>query len=157
MRSVNRLFGCWAAVAMAGLLVVSMSGEVQAGDVLVTVSGGGTADFVEFEGLSTQFSVGAVIREDGSVTGHFTCMMVHVVTISGVVEDAVLNEDGSVTLSGTAHGVDHLFPEKPFFGCPFEVTLFEGGPGVGGFIYSDCVVTDDIEVVRKGHIMITEH
>ena len=139
------------------IVALAPAATLAGGRPVGTVSGGGTADFVEFEGLSTQFSVGAVIREDGSVRGHFTCMMVHVVTISGIVEEAVLNEDGSVTLSGTAQGVDHLFPEKPFFDCPFEVTLFAGGPGVGGFIYSDCVVTDDIEVVRAGHIMINEH
>lgn len=153
--------GILTAIVTACILVLPSS--AQASPPLVTVSGGGTADFVDFEG-STQFAVGAVIREDGSVTGHFTCMIVQVVTISGVVTDYDLNLDGegnleSVTLRGTAHGPDHFSGEIPFFGCDFEVTLWPGGPGVGGFLYRDCVVPPpgDLETVRKGHIMIHQH
>lgn len=151
----------WSALIAVVAIVVLTTDTTRADQPLLTVSGGGTAEFLDEEGeptgFTSQFSVGAAVDADGSVSGHFMCMIVHVVTISGQVEDVEVNDDDSVTLYGTAHGVDHLFPEKPFFDCPFEVTLFEGGPNVGGFIYSDCVVTDDTEVVRKGHIMVNEH
>jgi hypothetical protein len=64
---VNRIFGCWAAVAVAGLLVVSLSAEAQADNPLANVSGGGTAAFDEGEenfGFTTQFSVGAIVRDE---------------------------------------------------------------------------------------------
>lgn len=150
-----------AAVVIVAAIVSLASERAHADQPLLTVSGGGTAEFLDEDlnptGFTSQFSVGAAIDVDGTVSGHFMCMIVHVVTISGQVEEVDVNEDGSVTLYGIAHGVDHLFPEKPFFDCPFSVTVYEGGPDVGGFIYSDCVVTDDTEVVCKGHIMINEH
>ncbi len=56
-----------------------------------------------------------------------------------------------------AHGIDHVFEFfGPFKDCDFEVTLFPGGPGGGGFVYQDCVVPDpgDAERVTKGKIKI---
>ncbi|MEX0714370.1 MAG: hypothetical protein WD278_18685 [Pirellulales bacterium] len=147
-------FAALAAVfALAGLPATAQAAGPQ-----VTVSGGGTASFDFVEGLESQFSVGAVIHDDGSVEGHFMCMIVGIVAISGHVTDGTLNADGSVTLSGVGHGIV-LIPEVfgPFEDCPFEVTLWQGGPGVGRFFYSDCVAVGDAETVESGHIMIKVH
>lgn len=66
MRWVSRQLGCGAVVAMTGLLVVSMSEDIQAGKPLAIVSGGGTAAFdegEELEGFTTQFAVGAIVSD----------------------------------------------------------------------------------------------
>lgn len=141
-------------------LLLAVTSAAQGQKPLVTVSGGGTASFDFFEGLESQFAIGAVIRNDGTVEGRFVCMIVGVVAISGNITDGVLNEDGSVTFSGVGNGID-LVPEVfgPFHDCAFEVTLWQGGPGVGGFLYNDCVVPPpgDAETVESGHIMIKVH
>ncbi len=166
MKPTNTCSWSRAAAATTVIAATMLFTQVaSAGRPLVTVSGGGTASFIGNPFFETsQFSVGAVIRDNGRVTGHFTCMIVGVVTISGHVDDFDLNYDGggnleSVTLRGTAHGPDHFSGEKPFTGCDFEVELFQGGPGTGMFIYSDCVVPPpgDHEIVTNGHIMLTDH
>jgi hypothetical protein len=149
-----------AGVMLAAGIFVTASTSVRAAEPLVTISGGGTASFDDIEGLESQFSVGAVIRDDGTIDGHFMCMIVAVVTVSGDVTGATWNDDGTVTLSGVAHGVEHT-PDShaPFDNCKFNVTLREGGPGVGGFVYQDCVVPPpgDAETIEQGQIAITVH
>ncbi len=122
---------------------------------LAKVSGGGTATFDFIEGLQSQYAIGATAYDDGSAQGHFVCMIVGVVTISGEIAAGSSNSDGSVTFSGVGHGIDHLLG-GPFENCPFEVTLWAGGPGVGRFLYNDCVVPPpgDAETVSKGAIAI---
>ena len=62
---------------------------------------------------------------------------------------------GSVTLQGVGAGCDLFFGER-FEDCPFEMTLRTGEPGVGQFLYSDCVVPPpgNAETVIRGHIFI---
>lgn len=145
---------------LSAVMALGLSGAALAGKPLVTVSGGGTASFDEVPGLESQFAVGATFRDDGSVDGRFVCMITGMVTISGDITDGSVNGDGSVTVSGTALGIDHV-PEffGPFKGCEFEVTLWPGGPGVGAFLYNDCVVPPpgDAETVTSGHIQIKAH
>lgn len=114
---------------------------------LAKVSGGGTATFDFIEGLQSQFAIGATAYDDGSAQGHFVCMIVAVVTISGEVAKGSLNADGSVTFSGVGRGIDHVLG-GPFEDCPFEVTLWSGGPGVGRFLYNDCVVPRRVTLKR---------
>lgn len=140
---------------LLAILLVGLPAAAHAARPLAKVSGGGTASFDDIEGLESQFAIGATIRDDGTAQGRFVCMIVGMVAITGDISNGVLNGDGSVTFSGVGHGID-LTPEffGPFQGCEFEVTLWPGGPGVGGFVYSDCVVTDDAETVESGTIMI---
>ena len=186
MRCVNRLFGCWAAVAMAGLLVVSMSEEVQAGKPLANVSGGGTAAFdagEELEGETTQFAVGAIVRDepidnqcdadlddlgvgdflvtDGddfmAATGEFNCSLmiedVGFVVIIGHVSQGRVNGDGSVTLCGLADIPIDTFSGESFVDCPFAVTFRADG---SGFTYYDIITgpAGDAETVEKGNIKV---
>ena len=70
-----------------------------------------------------------------------------------------MNSDGSVTFIGLATIQDQFFGTPPFIlikGEPFTVTLWEGGPGVGRFLYDDTVVPDpgDFETVATGRINI---
>ncbi|MGE0376605.1 MAG: hypothetical protein AB7I48_20515 [Planctomycetaceae bacterium] len=145
-----------ALVTVVGTAIATAT--VQATPPAVTVSGGGTASFDFVDGLTSQFSIGAVIADDGEVQGHFMCMIVAVVTISGEITEGTLNDDGSVTFSGVGHGIDHILGE-PFEDCDFTVTLWSGGPGVGRFLYSDCVVPPpgDAETVEAGKIKIKVH
>ena len=127
---------------------------VLSGRALARVSGGGEAEFVAFPG-STIFGVGANVYADGSAVGSFMCMIPGVFVIQGQALTGTLNGDGSVTLQGVGAGYDLILGER-FEDCAFEVTLRTGGPGVGGFTYSDCVVPPpgDTEIVIRGHILI---
>jgi len=160
MQRFDSLFVRLAGVMLAAGIFATASTAARAAEPLVTISGGGTASFDDIEGLESQFSVGAVLRDDGTIEGHFVCMIVAFVTISGDVTDATWNGDGTVTLSGVAHGIEHT-PDGPvpFDDCDFNVTLREGGPGVGGFVYQDCVVPPpgDAETIERGQIAITVH
>ncbi len=42
----------------------------------------------------------------------------------------------------------------PFEDCEFTVTFRPGGPGEGGFVYTDCDVGPDAETVSSGLIVI---
>jgi hypothetical protein len=84
-------------------------------NAVAMVNGGGTADFVATpHSLNTsgftEFSVGVTVYDNGTAHGHFLCTMPSVVTISGDVLTAVANGDGSVTVTGVAHGYDHTIP-----------------------------------------------
>jgi len=142
-------------VVLVCALAMAMGPVAHGAQRLAKVSGGGTATFDFIEGLQSQFAIGATVYSDGSAKGLFMCMIVGVVTISGEVEKGSSNSDDSVTFSGVAHGIDHVLG-GPFEGCPFEITLWSGGPGVGRFLYNDCVVPPpgDYETVSKGGITI---
>ncbi len=112
------------------------------------------AEFDDFEG-TTVFGVGANVYDDGSADGSFMCMIPGVFVIEGQALTGTLNPDGSVTLQGVGAGYDLVFGER-FENCPFAVTLWTGGAGVGRFLYNDCVVSppSDAETVIRGHIFI---
>jgi hypothetical protein len=99
------------------------------------------------------------VYDDGTATGHFTCVIPGFVTISGHVEEGMfLGGDPSVVhLKGTSTVVDHFGGNPPLV-VPdfFEVTLTEGGPGEGGFFYVDSVTSGDEEVILTGRINIRD-
>ncbi len=153
-------------VAAALLVTLSVSATPAPGapsKAVAMVSGGGTADFIATPNSVTtsgytQFSVGVSVYSNGAAQGHFVCMIPAVVTISGDVSAAVVNGDGSVTVSGLGHGYDH-FSQSVFSDLPFTVKLRRGGPGAGGFDYRDesgffGPGQFDTEVVRQGMIRI---
>ncbi len=103
----------------------------------------------------TNFAVGAHLREGGTASGHFNCVIPGAVVISGDFTEGNENVDGSVTFSGFATIVDFEFGGI-FRDEPFTVTFWEGGPGVGQFLYDDLVIPDpgDLEEVVTGQIKI---
>ncbi len=124
----------------------------------VVVNGGGQATFDFMDG-GTNFAIGARISSEGVASGHFNCVIPGGVTISGHIDDGWVNSDGSVTFIGLATIQDQFFGTPPFIlirGEPFTITLWEGGPGVGRFLYDDTVVPDpgDFETVTTGRINI---
>jgi hypothetical protein len=120
----------------------------------VTVNGGGMATF-DLKPGGTTFAVGAHLREDGTASGHFNCALPPAVVISGELTSGEANPDGSVTFRGTGTIVDFTFGKFILIkGEPITVRLWEGGPGVGRFRYTDTVV-DDFETVATGNIKIT--
>ncbi len=158
MKRLNNYFCQLAAVAVAAAMLTLLPALVRAGGrPVIKVNGGGTATFDEVPDLASQFAVAATKHADGSVEGEFTCMIVGVVAITGNIDTIEYVGEDTVTLTGVGHGID-LVPQffGPFFGCEFTITLSAGGPGVGGFVYTDCVVGPDAETVSKGHIMIKE-
>ena len=87
-------------------------------------------------------------------TGTFVCIIPGLVTVSGKVEEGWFL-DGEVHLKGTAKIVDHFGGNPPLvIEDFFEVTLTEGGPGEGGFLYVDAVTSGDEEVIVTGKIDI---
>jgi hypothetical protein len=146
--------------ALAGLVLPATS---RAADAVAMVVGGGTADFQDTPNAVnttgyTNFSVAVTVYSDGSASGEFTCQIPGVVIIAGDVLDGWVNDDGSITIEGLAHGYDHFFDAR-FTDLPFTVTLREGAAGVGGFDYRDesgffGPGQFDTEVIRRGMILI---
>ena len=96
------------------------------------------------------------MRNDGSASGHFECVVPGVLYLYATFSKGVLNGDGSVTLSGP--GVFHILgtPSQQF---DYTVTFTAGGPGTGGFCLlgeTSCVPPPgcDHEVVVHGAITI---
>jgi hypothetical protein len=156
--------------ALAALLAVAAFPlAAAAADPIARVSGGGTGDFVPHPHAFnttgfTDFSVGVTVYSDGTASGRFVCMIPAIVVVSLEVIAGTVNDDGSVTVAGLAHGYDAFIP-GPYENLPVIVTFRAGGPGVGGFDYVDDSgffdsdgddVNDlfDTEVVRRGVIHI---
>ena len=150
-------------IGLTTLSVTAIHTPVVASDAVAMVSGGGTADFVATPNSVTtsgftDFSVSVTVYADGTAQGRFVCMIPAVVTISGDVLEANLNDDGSVTVCGLAHGYDHFF-HTTFTDTPFTATFREGRAHVGGFDYRDesgffGPGQFDTEEVRRGMIRI---
>ena len=147
---------------LATLAVAAAPAPVKT-NAVAKVSGGGTADFiptpnsVNTSGF-TNFSVGLTIYPNGAAHGHFVCGVPAVITISGEVLTGVVNSDGSVTVSGLAHGYDHVL-QSTYTDLPFTARFRAGGPGVGGFDYFDASGffgpgQFDTELLRRGMINV---
>ncbi len=152
-----------AAAMLAAVSVAAFSAAAPGPAVVAMVHGGGRADFVptphslNTEGF-TDFSIGVTVYEDGTAQGHFLCSVPAIVTISGDILGGSVNDDGSVTVYGLAHGYDHTIPGV-FTDLPFTATFRSGGPGGGGFDYRDesgffAPGQYDTELVRRGMIGI---
>ena len=162
MRSVVSLL---AAGLLAAVAVAAQPCVVPSLDVDGMVNGGGTADFqdtpnaVNLPPGYTNFSVAVTVYSDGTASGHFACSIPGIVAISGDALVGSVNDDGSVTIEGLAHGYDSFIP-GPFFDLPFTATFRDGGPGVGGFDYRDesgffGPGMFDTELVRRGMIRVS--
>jgi hypothetical protein len=146
---------------LAAALLLAAPAAARAADPVAMVNGGGRADFVATpHSLTTSgftnFSAGLTVYDDGTASGHFVCEIPGIVIVSGDVLEGSVNDDGSVTVSGLAHGYFH--PDAMLFtDLPFAVTFRAGGPGVGGFDYVDGSFPPDLydtELVSRGKIKI---
>lgn len=183
MKRVSRSFVRPAAAFAVAAVLALFPAAVQAGEVAVTVSGGGVAEFLDpnpcdnFDTVGpfgfSNFSVGAQIDTEDNVTGHFICMVedcfivegfyANILVVGQFTEVLDINDDGqqSVTLGGDAVLVLEGFGIADAF--EFTVELREGPADVGGFTYTDYVTMmgpddgSDSEVVRQGHVQIQFH
>jgi hypothetical protein len=143
------------AALLTAVCVVTFAAVAQAAGP-VKVGGGGTAAFTDerFGGLTTQFGIGVAIHPDGTADGNFTCLIKGILTLEMMVTEGIVNDDGSVSLSGV--GVVHFAGGGMVV---FDATLDvrAGGPGVGEFLLGPPTFADtegDHEVVVTGGIMI---
>jgi hypothetical protein len=147
-------------IAVAGLFSSSAAGKGHAA-TYVTVTGGSIGDFVATpHSLTTSgftdFAVDVTVRRDGTATGEFVCAVPGFVVLGGQATNGQVNADGSVTVTGLEYGYDTTI--GGYSNCPFSVTFRAGGPGVGGFDFSDCVFPTgmyDTEIIRVGSIQIS--
>ena len=159
----KRVISVSVVVVLIGLLL--LVGYAAAASPITQVNGGGTAEIVDSQfpeaiGTVTNFAVSAKVYEDGTATGHFTCVIPPFVTVSGTVEEGWFlgGDPSTVRLVGTSKVVDHFGGNPPAVVPDFFIlTLTEGGPGEGGFDYTDSVVTEgDTEVLLTGRIDIRD-
>lgn len=128
-------------VVIAAVVVVALLPGLAAAQGSTHVTGGGTGTFgADLDGDGdidgSQFSIGARVLADGSVRGHFLCLMagrsdflgLRLMAVEGKVTGGSIS-GSSATLTGTA--TVNLGNGKIFRDVPFEVTVTEGGPGVG--------------------------
>jgi len=157
--------GLLAVTLLVAFSTVAFPDSARGADPVAMVVGGGTADFIATPNSVntsgyTNFSIGVTVYDDGTAQGHFVCQVPGIVIISGDVLEGTVNLDGSVTVSGVAHGYDHTIPLL-YTDMPFTVTFRAGGPGVGGFDYRDesgffpLPTQFDTELVRRGMIGIS--
>jgi len=149
------------AVVAATLVTVLFTDAAHADKPVAIANGGGIAVFTDAEsdpsanGTFTEYGLGVRVAEDGSAIGHFNCVIAGFLAFEGDILEAfdVDTDAGTMTVSGVA--------SCTFFGIPgqlldnFELTLFRGQAGVGGFIlclpdFGFC----DTEVVVRGHIFV---
>ena len=136
---MKRLVLVLVAILMA---VITLSPLPAVAQGATKVTGGGTGTFgADLDGDGdidgSQFGMGIVIWEDGSAQGHFECLMagtsdifgLPLMAVEGEVASGSDNGDGSATFSGVS--TVNLGNGQIFTGVPFEVTVTEGGPGVG--------------------------
>jgi hypothetical protein len=131
-----------------------------AGPSVANGGGRGTVDGVT---PFSQFGFGVTVHADGTVRGHFNCLMAgssrfepfNMMAMRGRVTSAVITEDAA-TFRGV--GTVHFGNQGKVEDQRFEVRITEGGPQVGTLdldILGPVVVLDvPPERVLTGHITI---
>jgi hypothetical protein len=123
-------------VLLAVVLVAATLSPVAIGDAPTSVNGGGrgTVDGVTF----SQFGFQASKMADGSVQGHFNCLMAGSSQFPGFTLMAVRGEvtsllvsGGTATLEGSGVLIAHTGNPEKKFAATFRVGVTEGGPGQG--------------------------
>jgi hypothetical protein len=130
------------AAALVGAISLAATPQtVRGDDAVVHVNGGGVGLFIDPSvtptdlGLTTNFSVGGTIYDDGSAKGHFMCLIPGIVVIDGhYTEGSYDSDSGVATVSGVAIIYFPTFDPIP---VDFTNTFTEGGPGVGVFTLSE--------------------
>ena len=124
-------------VLLAVLLVAATLSPAAVGDAPASVNGGGrgTADGVH---PFSQFGFQASKVADGSVHGHFNCLMAGSSQFPGFTLMAVrghvtslLISGGTATLEGSGVLIAHTGNPEKKFPATFRVAVTDGGPGEG--------------------------
>jgi hypothetical protein len=143
------------AAVMAAVMLAASPAAVRANPVKVVGGGLARFDYVDPKfRLSSYFGVFATIQDDGTTAGQFTCVITDFVVVLGNLDRATMNGDGSIKLEGTA--IAMLMDGTLFEEIPYAVTVWEGGPKVGRFLYKDPALPDpgDYETTLFGGIQI---
>ncbi len=137
---------------MAAVMLAASPAAVQAAEMKVV--GGGLATFDDVRRLSSYFAVVATIQDDGTTTGEFTCVITDFVVLLGNVTKATMNSDGSIRFDGTLSRI--LFDGSVKEDIPYAVTVWEGGPMTGKFLFTTDPANPggDAETVLIGGIQI---
>jgi len=123
-----------ASLAVAAALVQALVLVPVQASAPETASGGGRGT-VDGTAPFSQFGFQVARHPDGSVTGHFNCLMAgasefpgfDLMAVRGQVTDAVF-ADGAVTFEGTGMFQTGNQGKSP---ATFRVVVTDGGPGVG--------------------------
>jgi hypothetical protein len=149
------------ATLLAAAYLVLLPANAQSSDVVVRITGGSTGKFVATpHSLTTSgytdFAVNVKLYRDGTASGEFICAIPNFVVLGGIANHWHRTADGRIKVTGMEYGYDAV-AGAGYADCPFYVVFREGGPGEGGFDFSDCVFGPgqfDTEVVLFGRINI---
>lgn len=132
---------CTMLIALVLLTAVALVPPVALADRPTVINGGGTGTFgADLDGDGdidgSHFGLGVVIRGDGSVRGHFQCLMAGNADILGLPLMAVEGKVLTASVSGSSAVVSgiatvNLGNGVKFGNVPFSVILTPGGPGTG--------------------------
>ena len=152
---MRRFCGAIAGLAVAGALVPAASA---AGPMVANGGGRGTVDGVH---AFSQFGFNVTRSADGSVRGHFNCLMAGSSQFPGFTLMAVRGQVTSATIIGNTASFDGvgMFQTGNQGKSPatFHVDVTAGGPGVGTLhltLLTPMVFDLPTEEVLKGQISI---
>jgi hypothetical protein len=97
-----------------------------------TIRGGGLATFDDVSRLSAYFGIDATVLAKGEAYGEFTSVTVDYEVVIGSFSSGTVNEDGSVTLAGTASAFRLDGRTIPNF--PYSLVVWPGAPRAGRFL-----------------------
>jgi hypothetical protein len=94
--------------------------------------GGGVATYDDVSRLTAYFGMDATVLGGGRAQGEFTSMIVDYRVIIGNFTGGTINDDGSVTLEGTASSfqLDGTVSED----FPYSIVVWPGAPKTGHFL-----------------------
>ena len=128
-------------IALALLTGIGLVPTAALADRPTVINGGGTGTFgADLDGDGdidgSHFGLGVVIPGDGSVRGHFQCLMAGNADILGLPLMAVEGKVAAASVSGSTAFVSgvaavNLANGVKFTNVPFSVILTPGGPGTG--------------------------
>jgi len=124
-------------VLLAVVLVAAALSPAAMGDAPTSVNGGGRGT-VDGVNPFSQFGFQASKMADGSVQGHFNCLMAGSAQFPGFTLMAVRGEvtsllisGGTATLEGSGVLIAHTGNPEKRFPATFRVGVTDGGPGEG--------------------------
>jgi hypothetical protein len=122
-------------VPVALIAALALANSTAAAKDMHRVLGGGVATFDSVARLSSYFAVDATVLDAGDARGQFASVIVDFAVVIGTFSRGTVNDDGSVTLEGTASGffLDGTVSED----FPCRIVVWEGGPKTGRFLFKD--------------------
>jgi hypothetical protein len=97
------------------------------------IRGGGVATFDDITGLSAYFGMDAtVLGGKDEAYGEFTSVTVDYAVVIGSFTSGKINDDGSVTLAGTAS--TFYLDGHTVVDFPYNLTVWPGAPKAGRFL-----------------------